>query len=199
MKLFETKGERTRKLIIAEAVHSVLKYGFEGTTVTTITKRKKINRGLVVHYFSTLENLFDECIKSVLVEGALLTDSYYQEFLKSYDPVESYIRANFKWIEQNPESASFYIQLFNRAAYDRKSRSYVQQLTIRGQKKMDQYVKSHLPHQTLKSKSLSETKYHGTHLYHHMMGCLFLAATNPTILSQQLKLSLHFKKLILDL
>lgn len=116
-----TKGERTRQRMVEAVIESVARQGFEFSSATTISKLAKVNRGLIVHYFSTMEKLFKAGMTEVSRFALGRTNELLLQHADVEDPVERYFLATFGWIEERPLYGQFLIGLILRASYEKKA------------------------------------------------------------------------------
>lgn len=116
-----TKGERTRQRMVEAVIESVARQGFEFTTATTISKLAKVNRGLIVHYFATMEKLFKVGMQEVQKFAVGRTQELLMQHQDVEDPVERYVLATFGWIEERPLYGQFLFGLILRASYEKKA------------------------------------------------------------------------------
>lgn len=113
-----TKGEQTRLRILKSTALSIAKYGFEGTSVTTICKIGDINRGLIVHYFEDVRTLFIETAEMVIKSSQQALTDLLTEMSKNYDPAEAYIRAMSKWHLTHSDDSRFILLMYVAASHN---------------------------------------------------------------------------------
>ncbi len=123
-----SKGEKSRHRIIEATISSISKYGFEEASISIIAKIAKVNKGLIVHYFKSRDELVMEAINYVAILGAQVTETLIKNTEEAVDPIEKYLYATFEWMTNYPEHAHLIILLFPRASYDVKSRNRAQKL-----------------------------------------------------------------------
>jgi AcrR family transcriptional regulator len=131
-----TKGEQTQQRMVEAVIESVARYGFEFTTATTVSKLGKVNRGLIVHYFSTMEKLLKAGSDQVFDFTARRTTELMLQMTEVEDPVEKYFRATFGWMKEKASYGQFLISLISRASYDKKSQAPVKAVLTNGRDRL---------------------------------------------------------------
>lgn len=63
------KPEKRRELIVKAATQLVEKHGLDGVTRSQVARKAKVVEGLVSHYFSPLEKLWEAVITTALDAG----------------------------------------------------------------------------------------------------------------------------------
>jgi len=58
----ERKGERTRRRILAAALHVFARYGYERSTIRAIAAEAECDKSSVIQYFGTKQQLFREAV-----------------------------------------------------------------------------------------------------------------------------------------
>lgn len=131
-----SKGERTRLKIIDACIQSVAKNGFENTSVSTITGISKVNRGLVVHYFSTTGQMFKE-VNHIVKDYVI---RYSTEYMNSHTEIEDlisrYVGATFSWLRERPHYGRYLVLLISRSHYDSTSADLIENVFSSGRQRL---------------------------------------------------------------
>ncbi|MGF7159171.1 AcrR family transcriptional regulator [Rhodoligotrophos appendicifer] len=86
----EQRARENRNALIKAAAEIVGESGFEGATITEITRRAGISLGAFYQHFDSREHLFDQLLPDV---GALLISALSQETHEAKDAIEGEERA----------------------------------------------------------------------------------------------------------
>lgn len=131
-----SKGEKTRLKIVESCIHSVAKHGFENTSVSTITKISKVNRGLVVHYFSTTSQLYKE-VNHIVKDYVI---RYSTEYMNSHtelpDLIHRYVCSTFSWLRERAHYGRYMVLLISRAHYDPTSAALIESIFSSGRQRI---------------------------------------------------------------
>ena len=117
-----SKGQRTRLKLLEDAIESFVENGFEGSSISELARRSKMNRALIGHYFGSKENLIQEALQLMGSTGKSSTDLYLKVRKDVKDPIQRYILATLNWLREYPTHARFLILSIQRASYDTKTR-----------------------------------------------------------------------------
>jgi AcrR family transcriptional regulator len=131
-----SKGQKTRLHILEKSVESCVRLGFEGASITEITRIGRVNRGSINHYFGNKEALIRECLDYVGVSGRCFTDDFMATRTDIVHPIERYLRATFGWQQAKPYHASFLWQSIQKAAYDSHTKKTINMIFDNGKKRV---------------------------------------------------------------
>jgi AcrR family transcriptional regulator len=126
--------ERTRAALIDAAVHVVGDQGYEGASVTAITRRAGVAQGTFYNYFESREDLFDrllpELSKDMLERIRVAASGARTEPERE----EASMRAYFDYLRDVPQfyrilyEAEIFAPAAHRAHIDRIARGYTREL-----------------------------------------------------------------------
>jgi AcrR family transcriptional regulator len=111
-----SKSDRTRLQILEGSIACFVKRGFDGSSVSELSKSAGVNQGLFHYYFGNKETLMRECLMYVGMSGRDFTEAGMSQARPS---LENYLRVTFRWKERNPGHSSFFSLCIQRASYDR--------------------------------------------------------------------------------
>ncbi len=98
----EIKADETRRALFDAAAKEVGKLGYEGASVTAITKRAGVANGTFYNYFETRQQLFDQLLPVI---GDQLLDYIRERLMEHQAGVErehQRILAYFEFFDKNP-------------------------------------------------------------------------------------------------
>lgn len=190
-----TKGELTRLRILKSTAASIAKYGFEGTSVTTICKIGKINRGLIVHYFNDVRTLFLETAQMVIKESQLALANLVEKLSQQHDPVEAYIRAMSKWHLDHPDNARFTLMMYVAASHNKDFEKLTDEILKTGRQRMLSLIQRGV-HEKLYSVDSSAAEA-ASILYTQLSGVFLLTFVENTSTDKQRDHLINLKNVLL--
>ncbi len=105
---FREMREKTRKVILENALKLFSIKGYHGTSISDIAKAAGISKGLAYNYFESKQKLVEALFEQMLQIG-----QEFEEILDSsvdpYKKIEILIEFSFKYIEENEEFWRLYI------------------------------------------------------------------------------------------
>ncbi len=133
--LFErkpTKSELTRLRILEAAIRGYVQYGIEGVTYDKVSKLAKVSRPLVMHYFPSLEALFEAVAKFVRAAfQKYVVDRLAAETLPRKQ-LEAYVKATFRWVDEYPDHGKVWLLFYFECARSESARAAHTEMTTMG-------------------------------------------------------------------
>lgn len=115
-----SKGEATRKRILAGAMRVLSQYGEHGMTFQKIAKACGVSQPLVVHYFKTRDQIFPELLNYMMDVSLVLTENALNEVRDPMAQLEKYFSISMEFIRSQPEMAHFYMTFYYLSCFDQR-------------------------------------------------------------------------------
>ncbi|MFZ0456018.1 MAG: TetR/AcrR family transcriptional regulator [Ignavibacteriaceae bacterium] len=105
---FREMREKTRKVILENALKLFSIKGYHGTSINDIAKAAGISKGLAYNYFESKQKLVEALFEQMLQIGQEF-EEILDSSLEPYKKLEVLIEFSFKYIEENEEFWRLYI------------------------------------------------------------------------------------------
>lgn len=137
---FREMREKTKKVILENALKLFSIKGYHGTSISDIAKAAGISKGLAYNYFESKQKLVEALFEQMLQIG-----QEFEEILdSSLDPVkkiEVLIEFSFKYIEENEEFWRLYISFVLQPEIIEQGKKVSNEFNSRLLKKMEKILK----------------------------------------------------------
>ena len=137
---FREMREKTRKLILENALKLFSIKGYHGTSISDIAKAAGISKGLAYNYFESKQKLVEALFEQMLQIG-----QEFEEILDSsldpYKKIEVLIEFSFKYIEENEEFWRLYISFVLQPEIIEQGKKVSNEFNSRLLKKMEKILK----------------------------------------------------------
>jgi|GEM_PF-6720222 len=185
------KGMQTRQKIIEATILSVAKYGFEFSTVSTVSKLAKTNRGLIVHYFKNTKKLMNFAFETVVKYVIEASSDFMITRTDISDPIERYFKSTFHWMQLKPHYGQFVFSLLTRAQYDESSKRPVEQIFSSGRNRVEKLILQGIESGIYKSENPKECAFQ---IHSMLVGHLMMFLLNQKDLETPMELSIKWAK-----
>lgn len=183
-----SKGDLTRIRIIEAAIQSVSQFGFEHSSVTTISKLGKVNRGLIVHYFKSVKRLIKESTDRVMEYAVQYSTEYMNSHLETTDLIERYIDSTFNWMRERPHYGLFVLMLITRAQYAKESQDPIFVLFSSGRHRLTEIISAGVKSGLYPAGPIEETAWQ---IHSMLVGHLIVFLFNPREMDQSKNLAIR--------
>ena len=137
---FREMREKTRNVILENALKLFSIKGYHGTSISDIAKSAGISKGLAYNYFESKQKLVEALFEQMLQIG-----QEFEEILDSsldpYKKIEVLIEFSFKYIEENEEFWRLYISFVLQPEIIEQGKKVSNEFNSRLLKKMEKILK----------------------------------------------------------
>ena len=137
---FREMREKTRNVILENALKLFSIKGYHGTSISDIAKSAGISKGLAYNYFESKQKLVEALFEQMLQIG-----QEFEEILDSsldpYKKIEVLIEFSFKYIEENEEFWRLYISFVLQPEIIEQGKKVSNEFNSRLLKKMEKIIK----------------------------------------------------------
>lgn len=137
---FREMREKTRKLILENALKLFSIKGYHGTSISDIAKAAGISKGLAYNYFESKQKLVEALFEQMLQIGQEF-EEILDSSLDSYSKIEVLIEFSFKYIEENEEFWRLYISFVLQPEIIEQGKKVSNEFNSRLLKKMEKILK----------------------------------------------------------
>jgi AcrR family transcriptional regulator len=125
MATIKAKGKKTKQMILEKSLQCFVKRGFEGASLFELAKSCNTHKPLIIHYYSTIENLQLEVLKFVAITGREFTMSFLASEQKIKILLVRYVRSQFAWLKKYPHHGSYVVLCLQRSTHDKQIQALI--------------------------------------------------------------------------
>jgi AcrR family transcriptional regulator len=137
---FREMREKTRNIILENALKLFSIKGYHGTSISDIAKAAGISKGLAYNYFESKQKLVEALFEQMLQIGQDF-EEILDSSLDSYEKIEVLIEFSFKYIEENEEFWRLYISFVLQPEIIEQGKKVSNEFNSRLLKKMEKILK----------------------------------------------------------
>ena len=137
---FREMREKTRNVILENALKLFSIKGYHGTSISDIAKSAGISKGLAYNYFESKQKLVEALFEQMLQIGQEF-EEILDSSLDSYSKIEVLIEFSFKYIEENEEFWRLYISFVLQPEIIEQGKKVSNEFNSRLLKKMEKILK----------------------------------------------------------
>jgi len=124
----KTKGEMTTERILEATAYCIATYGIEKASISRISEKAKVSRGLVAHYFPEKSKLFMDVIRHIVKDGYEKIKAA-EKSVKKEEQVFDILRANMSYFFERPSFLKCFILFYYFSGVSPAYKKYNTQLT----------------------------------------------------------------------
>lgn len=137
---FREMREKTRNVILENALKLFSVKGYHGTSISDIAKAAGISKGLAYNYFESKQKLVEALFEQMLQIGYEF-EEILDSSLDPYKKLEELIEFSFKYIEENEEFWRLYILFVLQPEVVEQGKKVSNEFNSRLLKKMEKILK----------------------------------------------------------
>lgn len=96
-------GNETIAKIVEKSIELFSQHGYEGTSISDISKKTQMSRGILYHYFKSKEELYLYCAKLCIETHRTYLNDHLNDQLTGKEAVLDLLRFKLQFFEQYPE------------------------------------------------------------------------------------------------
>lgn len=140
MKSRETKGERSRLLIVETAIKLFSMNGFFETSIQNIAKECGVSQSAVFHHFRDKISLFEGILSYVVLKNHTQVSASFSIKDNAQIRLVKHCEENLKWALSNPDEAKCVILLYYGSTYDPKLKALNDRIAEVGRERIVEYI-----------------------------------------------------------
>lgn len=130
------RAEQRVVQILEAAIRSYASVGVEETSFQALSKRCKVSRPLIHHYFGSKRELFEGAVKYIRAHLQKHVVTAIQSEKEPREQLRAYVAAHVDWVEAHPEYAAVATLFFYYCAIDKKLRALNAKLVAMGHERI---------------------------------------------------------------
>lgn len=136
-----SKSQKTQNRILEGAIESYYERGIEKTTFASVARNSNVSRPLVVHYFKTLDDVFQNTIELVSIHYLKILLETATENESAKVQLKAFVNTYLSWAKNNPKHMKVVLLSYFKCMSSDKAKQANTQILSQGLEKLIGLIK----------------------------------------------------------